>query len=789
MKRLLWVVVVSVAACSFATVAGALPAKPPTVAAAGVHAAPGGSKTLEGAPRVRPEAAVTRGRATFAPRYGVTPSRPAAEPSIAKPQLVMEKPVIDGTKLLVNFYLLGLMEQRARLAADKLGPSYGKWLAAKRDELVESFGPKLVDYVTQAVAGELEYASQDQAPDWLRGAVNRARSDRTDMQQAILEAARAQGWGPVEFAKEARRIFSMKGWPSIYGGPTWANIADAITRYYDGSTSKAAWVDHVFDLQHNSGALFGGKVATVTLDAYGASFLRSKLHAVDPIELLEDAARIGPNRQKRLLDPETARMLGAAPNEPVLDPELVHVLETGAAAGAWARPTSVNLSHLADAGAALTAKQRSELPSANIAWLTDVRKDDAAVVGGKGANLGEMAAANLPVPPGYVVTSHAFLSFLRTSGVGAEIDRRLAELDVGDPVALKATSEAIQSRIRQAPLPRELREEIAHAYAKIGPNARVAARSSATVEDGKDSSFAGMFRSHLDVRGTDDLVEKVKDAWASAFGARALAYARRRGKAGGDQSVAVVVMKMVDPKKSGVMFTTDPTSGKDDRIVIESTRGLGDAVVGGEVIPHRAVIGKGPFRVLEEVKSPDGAGALTRLELQQLAALARRVERHYGAPQDIEFAFEGDELYLLQTRPITKVEHRPVAAASAIRADARPLVSGVNASSGTVTGRVRVVHSASEAAAFRDGEILVADKTLPEWMPLMLRAKAIVTNSGGLVSHAAIVARELGVPAVVGAKNATERLRDGMIVTVDAGSGVIYEGDAVSSSARLRPPP
>jgi phosphohistidine swiveling domain-containing protein len=676
------------------------------------------------------------------------------------------KPSFDATNVMVNYYVLGLMQQRAEMAAGKLGPAYAKWIGAQRDALVAKFAPQVENYLTQAVAGELRWARDDQMPGWLYKAAKGAGGGRAAAQEAILTAAKVQGMGPLEFAQEAARIFRLPGWDKgVFGGKPWANIADAIVHYHDGSLTKTAWLDHVFDLQHNGGSIFSGKVHSVTWDrGFGEYFLDSKLEASDPVELLNKMAWYMTNSR-----------ISGVPK--MLSPEVLRVLEQGAADGAWTRENLHNAVLFGDTSRTLTGADRWNLPSSKIAWFGDVGKSDAEIVGGKGANLGEMNAAGLPVPPGYVVTAQAFRDFLRDSGIGPKIDKMLVDLDVNKPAQLAKVSKAIQNLIRNAPLTERLREEIVHAYGKLGPGTKVAVRSSGTVEDGAEASFAGMFRSHLDVQGAENVVAKVKDDWASAFGERTLAYAKKQGKHAGDESIAVVVMKMVRSDKSGVMFTMDPTSGKTDRLVIESTQGLGEAVVGGEIVPDRAVISKGPFQVLDEAKSGDGKNALTVDELRQLQTLAQQVEKHYGSPQDIEFAFEGGKAYLVQTRPITKVETAGKVPTVTIRPGAVSLVEGVRASSGTVTGRVRIVRSAADASRFQDGDILVADKTLPDWVPLMMRASAIVTNNGGLISHAAIVARELGVPAIVGTKDATVKLTEGEIVTVDGQSGKIYRGD------------
>jgi len=706
----------------------------------------------------------------------VVAAGPTLRTVTAGPQITIQKPAFNATKVMVNFYTLGLMHERAKMASPRIGPAYAKWIGRQRDALVEQYAPEVANYVTHAVAGELRFAVKrrlggEPLPAWLTKAVydnNNSLGGRAGGQQAILEAAKREGLSPQQFAQVASRIFSQPGWGVDFGGKKWANIADAISHYHEGRMTKTAWLDHVFDLQHNGGSIFDGKVDTVRFnDVYGSRFLQRKLEASDPVKLLEDM-----------------HSQVAFHSQVALEPEVAHVLLEGAAVGAWAKPRWGAI--YVQTARTLTPAQELDLPSSKVAWFDDVGSKDTLTVGGKGANLGEMAKAGLPVPPGYVVTAQSFRTFFDESGLGAEIDGLLAKVDINNPAELAKVSKVIQTRIQHAEVSPRLREEIVHSYQKLGPNARVAVRSSGTVEDGADASFAGMFRSHLNVKGSDDLIRKVKDAWASAFGERTLAYAKKQGTHAAEHPVAVVVMKMVQSEKSGVMFTTDPTSGKNDRIVIESTDGLGEAVVSGEVVPGRAVLSKSKFQVLEQHESGDGKHAMTSSELKQLSELAAKVEKHYGTPQDIEFAFEGGKVYLVQTRPITKVQNAAKAPKIAIRADAKSLTNGTNASAGTVTGRVRIVHTAADAAAFQEGDILVADKTLPDWVPAMMRAKAIVTNNGGLISHAAIIARELGVPAIVGTKNATQHLRDGMIITVDGQSGHIFDGDAIIREKHAR---
>jgi len=434
------------------------------------------------------------------------------------------------------------------------------------------------------------------------------------------------------------------------------------------------------------------------------------------------------------------------------------------------------------------------------AWFEELSRSDVPRAGGKGANLGEMTRAGLPVPPGFVVTVDAFAEFLAHSGLVEELQRRVAAVNVDDTAALQAAAEDIQGRVRTTPIPLDVRKRIVDAYRTLSrrlgvESPFVAVRSSATAEDTAQFSFAGMHKSFLNVRGDDAVVDAVRACWASAYGARALFY-RNKQHAPADPELAVVVEAMIDAEKSGVLFTVDPTSGRDDVMVIESAWGLGEVVVGGLVQPDRFVVDKQTLAIVERAVghktfelvrgksgderrelSPERADApsLNDDEVRAIAELALKDERHYGAPQDAEFAFAGGKPFLVQTRPVTA---RPR------KENGEILARGLGASPGTVSGAVRVLMSPEQGSALEKGEILVAPMTTPDWVPILRRAAAIVTDSGGKTSHAAIVSRELGIPCIVGAMNATSKLTNGSIVTVDAMEGVVRRGALESKAAR-----
>jgi pyruvate,water dikinase len=470
---------------------------------------------------------------------------------------------------------------------------------------------------------------------------------------------------------------------------------------------------------------------------------------------------------------------------------------------------------------------RSEAQSV-IRALPSITRGDRAVVGGKGANLGEMLAAELPVPPAFVVTVDGYHQFCEANALGPRIAEEVAKIDVDDPAALAATAGVLQHLFLDAPMPAALRDVIADAYGSLGNNLtgtlRVAVRSSATAEDNAQLSFAGMFESFLNVVGADQVAHAVQSCWASSFGARVLYYRLKQGLPG-DMPVAVIVQRMVASDKSGVMFTADPASRDESRIVIEAAFGLGEAVVQGAVTPDRYVLDKATLDIIstnvgakeflltwdpasQATVRVDLAGdprstatVLTHSELTVLGTFARRAEKHYGVPQDLEFAIEGTHIYLTQTRPITTLggvapqETSPTAAATAPGGEkgagpaAGPIVHGLGASPGVATGAVRVLATASEEGRMQQGEVLVTRMTSPDWVPIMRRAAAIVTDAGGMTSHAAIVARELGVPCIVGAHDATRVLRTGETVTVDGTSGAVFAGAVAWGATKASPSP
>jgi pyruvate,water dikinase len=438
-------------------------------------------------------------------------------------------------------------------------------------------------------------------------------------------------------------------------------------------------------------------------------------------------------------------------------------------------------------------------PEEAVLGFDRLRRNDVGRVGGKGANLGELTAAGLPVPPGFVISAPAYAAFCDGSGLRSRIAKRLADVDVEDTAQLDRVAGEIRSMIETEVMPEWLEDAICAAYRDLGgsdPHPAVAVRSSATAEDTASASFAGMNETVLNVRDTIFLLDAVRQCWSSLFGARTIYYRAQKGFAQADMDIAVVVQRQIEATRAGVMFTIDPATGAADRLVIEAAFGLGESVVSGAVSPDRYVIGKDGLGIEKreihrkeiEVIAAANAGTLTRAmapdraeqaalsddEARRIAEIGVQIEAHYGSPQDTEWAIDSaGKIWVLQARPVTSTgkEGRPAAAPAG-----KELVRGLGAAPGSAAGAVRVVASREDAARLSDGEILVTHMTAPDWVPLMRRAAAIVTDSGGMTCHAAIVSRELGIPCVVGTADATKVLRDGQMVTVDAGRGTVTAG-------------
>ena len=440
-----------------------------------------------------------------------------------------------------------------------------------------------------------------------------------------------------------------------------------------------------------------------------------------------------------------------------------------------------------------------------IVWFNEVGKDDIALVGGKGANLGEMTQAGFPIPPGFIVTSDAYFYFIERTGIKEKIAEILQDLDVENTEDLERRTRQIRDLIESTPVLPELAVEIKNAYARlaevVGTSVLrdppfVAVRSSATAEDLPDASFAGQQATFIYVRGPDSVIEYVKKCWASLFTARATYYRAKKGFDHMEVGLAAVVQRMVDSEVSGIMFTAHPVTGE-PKIIIEAGWGQGEAIVSGTVTPDRYVVDKNSFQIVErdiadqeimivcgqdggsrKVEVPRDMRTRQKLSDDRIVALAKigaQIEGHYGQPQDIEWALEKGRLYVVQSRNITTIGKFSGAKPSEEVAGS-PILKGLPASPGYASGTVKVVNDISELSKVQKGDVLVTTMTTPDMVPAMEKAAAIITDEGGMTCHAAIVSRELGIPAVVNTKEATKVLKDGDVITVDANKGLVYKG-------------
>jgi len=468
----------------------------------------------------------------------------------------------------------------------------------------------------------------------------------------------------------------------------------------------------------------------------------------------------------------------------------------------------------------------STLATALVVPFERLRMTDVESVGGKNASLGEMisqlAASGVRVPGGFATTAHAFREFLKQDGLVDRINDRLAKLDTDDVRALAQAGAQIRKWVEETPFPAALEDAIRTQYASLAadsPNASFAVRSSATAEDLPDASFAGQQETFLNVVGIDEVLRKMKEVFASLYNDRAISYRVHKGFAHSDVALSAGVQRMVrsDLGAAGVMFTIDTESGFKDVVFITSSYGLGETVVQGAVNPdefyvHKPALKSGKLAIIRrnlgsklikmEFASADEKAATGKLvrtvdttpevrnryslsdaDVTELAKYALTIEEHYGRPMDIEWGKDGADgkLYILQARPETvksqsegKAQHRyKLKGQGTVLAEGRAIGQKIGA------GPVRVVDTIAEMERVQPGDVLVTDMTDPNWEPVMKRASAIVTNRGGRTCHAAIIARELGIPAVVGCGNATEMLKDGALVTVacsEGDTGYVYDG-------------
>ena len=449
-----------------------------------------------------------------------------------------------------------------------------------------------------------------------------------------------------------------------------------------------------------------------------------------------------------------------------------------------------------------------------IVWFKDVDREDVAIVGGKGANLGEMSHLDVPVPPGFIVTAQAYYYFTEINKIRYKIKELLYNLDVDNPVRLQQASEQIKNLIVHSSIPKEISKEIINAYLKLSgvfKEALVAVRSSATAEDLPDASFAGQQETFLNIQGEANVILAVRKSWASLFEARAIFYRVENHYDHFKVGVAVPVQKMVQSDTSGVMFTINPVTNNKKTIVIEAIYGLGELIVQGKVTPDHYEINKETLAIEKKeialqlirlvksgrlnketsiLKDKQTLQKLTDDQIKELAQIGRKLEKHYFFPQDIEWAIEKNKVYIVQTRPVTTISKidKEDSESVGIKLSSKKeiLVKGVSASPGIAMGPVKIVLSPKEISKVEKGDVLVTKMTSPDFVPAMKKASAIITDEGGQTSHAAIVSRELGIPAIVGTENATTVLKDKMIVTVDAKEGKIYKGGVILKSLTIK---
>ena len=451
-----------------------------------------------------------------------------------------------------------------------------------------------------------------------------------------------------------------------------------------------------------------------------------------------------------------------------------------------------------------------------VIWFEELGKNDIPIVGGKNANLGEMIQATIPVPPGFAITAQAYKKFINETHIDQEIYRIITETitDADDPKLYEKASKKIRKLIEATEVSEEITDAIRNAYKELtkrvqSSNVPVAVRSSATAEDLPDASFAGQQETFLNAEGADEVIENTIKCWSSLFTPRAIFYRTTKGFKHEEVLISVGVQKMVDARSAGVMFTINPVTGNSNQIVIEGTWGLGEAVVSGAETPDYFVVDKDSLEIVERkiatktveyVRNKETGKTehskvpperqqkpcITDEEIRRLAETGKLIDKHYGKPQDIEWALDRDlkfpdNVFIVQSRPETVWSTKKKE-----NADAKPkqlsemevVIKGIAAGRrGIGSGVAKIVFSSEEAAnLLKEGDILVTTMTDPDFVPYMKLAGAIVTDKGGVTAHAAIVSRELGILCVVGTENATKVMKTGRGYTVDSRNGVIYEG-------------
>lgn len=469
------------------------------------------------------------------------------------------------------------------------------------------------------------------------------------------------------------------------------------------------------------------------------------------------------------------------------------------------------------------------LTSKEIVFLSEISNKDISIGGGKGASLAEMYNAKFSVPNAFIVTAGTFKKFIINSGLKDKIMKIISEIDFEDTKQLESKCKGIRELIVNSEIPEGLQNKIYEAYKKLSFKeydlssaskhavdilragqelSFVAVRSSATTEDLKDASFAGQQETFLNIKGKNSLLEAVKKCWASLFTARAVYYRNKKGFPQDESFIAVIVQKMISSDKSGVLFTVNPINNNKNELVVEAVFGLGEGIVSGAINPDQYIFDKKKKEIIKQkigVKKAyffrDTSGktlkkslseqkqkekVLSDAEIKKIAEVSMKIEEHYKFAQDIEFAFENGNLFILQSRPITTLE-KDFSAKDFDDSGYKLLLEGLPASPGIASGKVKIIFNFEDLDKIIKGDVLVTPMTNPDMVVTMQKCSAIVTNEGGATAHAAIVSREIGVPCVVGTGNATSVLKDSQQITVNGYNGKVYSGkiEGVLSSGEL----
>lgn len=463
----------------------------------------------------------------------------------------------------------------------------------------------------------------------------------------------------------------------------------------------------------------------------------------------------------------------------------------------------------------------------NILWFNEIGKGNIGEVGGKGANLGELVKAGIDVPPGFCVSAQAYFNFLVETGLVDKIRNELNGLNAEDTKNLNKIAKDIQAKILDSELNSDLKKDIVQSYnilVQKTHNNFVAVRSSATAEDLPQASFAGQQATFLNVSGDAKILSALRQCWASLFEPRAIYYRQINNFDHLKVGIAVPVQSMIQSEVSGIMFTIDPTTNNQDVVSIEAGFGLGEAVVSGMITPDRYLVDKKNLKIVsKEINKQDfkiaktgendsevdkhimiedsqkKAQKLPDEAISELAKMGLKIEEHYNAPQDTEWAYSGGKIYFVQSRPVTTLKRNlKVSEFEGKKVDNNVddkdvpksddvILKGASASIGMAFGPVNIIHNISELDKVHEGDVLVTEMTTPDFVPAMRKVKAIITDTGGRTCHAAIVSRELGIPCVVGTGSATHDLKQGQIVSVDGAKGLVYKGRFFKADTHLEP--